>query len=66
MPILHPDSFSRAAHSLRRWWCSTHRAAQLGWGMQGSGEQLSVSPTTAETRYDTPSFLARFIELDAV
>lgn len=39
---------------------------QLGWGMQGSGEQLSVLPTIAETRYPAPSFLAGFIELDAV
>lgn len=34
--------------------------------MQGSGEELSVSPTTAETHYPTPSFLAGFIKLDAI
>ena len=36
------------------------------WGMQGSGEELSALPTATETHYPAPSFLAGFIELEAI
>lgn len=34
--------------------------------MQGSGEELSALPTATETHYPAPSFLAGFIELEAI
>lgn len=61
-----PSSLSRAAWSLRRQRCGTRQAARLEWGMQGSGGELSVLPTTTEICYAAPSFLAGFIELDAI